>query len=57
MYTPKDIMPAIDLLMNAKRGRKLPRYVKFLDYALAGIVVIGFWGGFIFLLYKLFQWL
>lgn len=57
MYTPKDIMPAIDLLMNAKRGRKLPWYVKPLDYMLASLVVGGFWGGLLFLLYKLFQWL
>ena len=57
MYTPQDIMPAIDLLMNAKRGRSLPWYVKPLDYTLALLVVGGFWGGFLFLVYKLFQWL
>lgn len=57
MNDPRDILPAIDLLMNAKRKRSVPWFVKPLDYVLACLVVLTFWGGTLYLIYKLFQWL
>lgn len=57
MTNPRDIMPAIDLLMKAKRNNRLPRWFVVLDYALAGAYLIAFCSAIAFLTYKFLSWL
>lgn len=57
MKNPKHIMNAINLLQQAKVNTRLPWWLKPLDYFAAITIFCGWWGGVLFLLYKLFQWL
>ena len=57
MRHPSHIMKAIDLLQNAKVKQTLPWWLVPLDYFLASVIVIGWWGGLAFLIYKLISWL
>lgn len=51
MKDPRDIMPAIDLLMNAKRSRRLPWWVRPLDYSLTA----AYCSVFVYAIYKMIQ--
>jgi len=57
MTNPKDIMPAIDLLMKSKRNNRLPRWFVVLDYVVAGAYLLAFGSAIAFLTYKLVSWL
>jgi len=57
MKHPSHIMKAIDLLQNAKVKQTLPWWLVPLDYFLASLILIGWWGGIAFLIYKLVTWL
>lgn len=57
MKDPKHIMGAIDLLQAAKVKRQLPWWYVPLDYTLAAIIVVGWYGGLAVFTYKLVTWL
>ena len=57
MTNPRDIMPAIDLLMQSKRNNRLPRWFVVLDYVVAGAYLLAFGSAIAFLTYKLVSWL
>ena len=50
-------MRAVDLLQGAKVKRSFPWWFIALDYSLAVLIVLGWYGGLSYLVYNLVQWL
>ncbi len=57
MTDPRDIMPAIDLLMHTKTKKVLPRWFVYLDFALATLYLTAYAAVLTFIVYKLLSWL
>ena len=57
MEDPRNIIPAIDLLVNEGRSKRLPWWLTLLDYALGATIVLLWYGSIAFIVYKLVKWL
>ena len=57
MKSPKHIMPAIQALQESKTKVLFPQWLIVLDYALAGLILLTWFGTLAFLIYKILTWL
>lgn len=57
MEDPRNIIPAIDLLVNEGRSKRLPWWLTLLDYVLGATIVLLWYGSIAFIVYKLVKWL
>lgn len=57
MKSPKHIMPAIQALQEARTKVTFPQWLVVLDYVLAGLILLTWYGGIAFLIYKILTWL
>jgi len=56
MTDPKDILPAIDLLMHEGRSSRIPWWLKPLDMILGTLVIFAWLSLISFLIYKIWSW-